>query len=241
MPHTANPRDVPHTNPLKVGGLIFDGLDQIDLTGPFEVLSKLSNTTIRLYGLTERPVHDMGGLTLTPDDVITKAPQLDVLIVPGGAGQEALMDDDDLLTWLRNQAQSAQWVFSVCTGALILGAAGLLVGRRATTHWASMELLPLFGAEPINERVVVDKNYLFAGGVTAGLDAALQLAELLRGPDEAQEIQLAMHYAPEPPFQSGSPDTAPAHIVRAVLDSARDLLQARRRTAQRIAPRLPAQ
>src|ERR1700736_2208955 len=127
---------------LQIGSLLFEGLDQIDLTGPFEVLSRIPNSTYRVYGKTADPVRDLKGLRLTPDAAISEAPQLDVLHVPGGFGQEALMEDADVLAWVRDQAAGARWVFSVRTGAFICGAAGLLKGRRATTHWASLHLLP---------------------------------------------------------------------------------------------------
>ena len=157
------------------------------------------------------------------------APQLDVLHVPGGFGQEALMEDAEVLGWIRRQAAGARSVFSVCTGALLCGAAGLLKGRRATTHWASFHLLPYFGAIPVNERVVVDGTWVFAAGVTAGIDGALRLAAELRGDDAAQAIQLYMVYAPEPPFDSGTPETAPA----AILAQARQSVPASPRNAKR--------
>jgi cyclohexyl-isocyanide hydratase len=151
---------IPHDTHLTIGSLLFDGLDQIDLTGPFEVLSRIPNSTYRLYGKTTEAVRDVKGLRLTPDAALADAPQLDVLHVPGGFGQEALMEDENLLAWIRQQAAGARSVFSVCTGALLLGAAGLLKGRRATTHWASFDLLFYFGAIPVNERVVVDGNWV---------------------------------------------------------------------------------
>jgi cyclohexyl-isocyanide hydratase len=137
--------------------------------------------------------------------------------VPGGFGQEALMDDEEVLGRIREQAAGACSIFSVCTGALICGAAGLLKGRRATTHWSALHLLPFFGAIPFNERVVVNGAWIFVAGVTAGIDGALRLAAELRGDKAAQAIQLRMVYAPEPPFDSGAPETAPP----AVLDEAR--------------------
>jgi cyclohexyl-isocyanide hydratase len=223
---------------LEIGSLVFDGMDQIDLTGPFEVLSRIPNSTYRLYGKTARAVRDIKGLRLIPDAELAAAPTLDVLHVPGGFGQEALMEDEVVLGWIRRQAAGARMVFSVCTGALLCGAAGLLMGRRATTHWASFHLLPLFGAIPVNERVVVDGNRVFAAGVTAGIDGALRLAAELRGVEAAQSIQLHMVYAPEPPFDSGTPETAPA----AVLDAARKAVAAitaqREATARRVAARL---
>jgi cyclohexyl-isocyanide hydratase len=223
---------------LSIGSLVFEGLDQIDLTGPFEVLSRIPNATYRLYGKTADPVRDLKGLRLAPDAAIVDAPQLDVLHVPGGFGQEALMDDQAVLDWIAGQAAGAHSVFSVCTGALLCGAAGLLKGRRATTHWASFHLLDYFGAIPVNERVVVDGSWVFAAGVTAGIDGALRLAAELRGAEVAQAIQLYMVYAPEPPFDSGTPERAP----KAILDSARrsvaGITAQREATARRVAARL---
>jgi cyclohexyl-isocyanide hydratase len=148
------------------------------------------------------------------------------------------MDDEDVLGWIRHQASGALCVFSVCTGALICGAAGLLKGRRATTHWASFHLLPSFGAIPVKERVVIDGNFVFAAGVTAGIDGALRVAADLRGDDAARSIQLYMEYAPEPPFDSGTPETAPQAILSAAKVSVQAITQQREQTAQRIARRL---
>ncbi|HZR74459.1 DJ-1/PfpI family protein [Bradyrhizobium sp.] len=228
----------PHDVHLQIGSLLFDDIDQIDLTGPFEVLSRIPNSTYRIYGKTARPVRDIKGLKLTPDASLAEAPPLDVLHVPGGFGQEALMEDEDVLGWIRQQASGACSIFSVCTGALLCGAAGLLKGRRATTHWASFHLLPSFGAIPVNERVVVDGSYVFAAGVTAGIDGALRLAAELRGDDVAQAIQLYMAYAPEPPFNSGTPETAPPAILRQARQSVRGMTERREATARRIAARL---
>src|SRR5579872_6497733 len=188
---------IPHDTHLQIGSLLFEGVDQIDLTGPFEVLSRIPNSTYRIYGKSAGPVRDLMGLRLQADASLGEAPPLDVLHIPGGFGQEALMEDEEVLGWIARQAVGARSVFSVCTGALLCGAAGLLRGRRATTHWASFHLLPLFGAIPVNQRVVVDGSYIFAAGVTAGIDGALRLAAELRGDDVAQAIQLYMAYAPE--------------------------------------------
>jgi cyclohexyl-isocyanide hydratase len=223
---------------LQIGSLLFEGVDQIDLTGPFEVLSRLPNATYRIYGKSAGPVRDLKGLRLTPDAAIADAPQLDVLHVPGGFGQEALMEDAEVLGWIAAQAAGAHRVFSVCTGALLCGAAGLLRGRRATTHWASFHLLPMFGAIPVNERVVLDGNWVFAAGVTAGIDGALRLAAELRGEDAAKAIQLYMAYAPEPPFDAGTPETAPAAILAQVRQSAAGITAQREATARRVAARL---
>ncbi|WP_041244627.1 DJ-1/PfpI family protein [Gloeobacter kilaueensis] len=226
---------IPDDTHLQIGSLLFEGLDQIDLTGPFEVLSRLPNSTYKIYARTAEPVRDLKGLRLVPDATLADAPQLDVLHIPGGFGQEALMDNDEVLGWIRQQAAGALSVFSVCTGALLCGAAGLLMGRRATTHWASFHLLPFFGAIPVNERVVVDGNWVFAAGVTAGIDGALRLAAELRGSEAAQLIQLGIAYAPEPPFNSGSPETAPAPILEQARQAVQDITARRERTARRIA------
>ncbi len=223
---------------LQIGSLLFEGLDQIDLTGPFEVLSRIPNSTYRLYGKTAAPVRDLKGLRLTPDAALEEAPPLDVLHVPGGFGQEALMEDEQVLGWLRRQAAGARSVFSVCTGALLCGAAGLLKGRRATTHWASFHLLPYFGATAVDERVVIDGDWIFAAGVTAGIDGALQLAANLRGEDAAKAIQLYMVYAPEPPFDSGTPASAPPEILAQARHAVAGITAQREATARRVAARL---
>jgi cyclohexyl-isocyanide hydratase len=229
---------IPLDTHLQIGSLLFDDIDQIDLTGPFEVLSRIPNSTYRIYGKTADAIRDLRGLRLTPDAALSEAPQLDVLHVPGGFGQEALMEDDEVLGWIAQQAAGARCVFSVCTGALLCGAAGLLRGRRATTHWASLHLLPLFGATAVNERVVIDGDWIFAAGVTAGIDGALRLAAELRGDDAAQAIQLYMAYAPEPPFNSGTPETAPPIILADARRSVAAITAQREATARRAAARL---
>jgi len=223
---------------LQIGSLLFEGLDQIDLTGPFEVFSRIPNSTYRVFGRTTAPVRDLRGLRLMADAALTEAPQLDLLHVPGGFGQEALMDDEDVLAWVRDQAAGVRCLFSVCTGALICGAAGLLKGRRATTHWASMHLLPFFGAIPVNKRVVTDGNLVCAAGVTAGIDGALQVAADLRGVEVAQAIQLGIAYAPEPPFNSGTPESAPPAVLERVQLSYQAVAEQREQTARRVAERL---
>ena len=223
---------------LQIGCLLFDGVDQIDLTGPFEVLARIPNSTYRIYAKSAKPARDVKGLRLTPDAVLSEAPQLDVLQVPGGPGQEALMDDEEVLGWIRRQAAGAKIVFSVCTGALICGAAGLLKGRRATSHWAAHHLLPFFGATPVNERVVIDGNMVFAAGVTSGIDGALRIAAMLRGDQAARAIQLYMQYAPEPPFDSGTPEKAPPELVAAARREVAAIMAQREETARRVAQRL---
>jgi cyclohexyl-isocyanide hydratase len=229
---------IPHDTHLLIGSLMFDEMDQIDLTGPFEVLSRVPNSTYRIFAKTVSPVRDLNGLRLIPDATLAEAPPLDVLHVPGGPGQEALMEDQEVIAWIQNQAAGARAIFSVCTGALLCGAAGLLKGRRATTHWSSLHLLPFFGAIPVNERVVMDANYVFAAGVTAGIDGALRLTAELRGDEAAQASQLDLVYAPEPPFNSGTPESAPPSIVEQARQSYREITAQREKTARRIAARL---
>ena len=218
---------------IEIGSLLFEGVDQTDLTGPFAVLSRLPGARHRLYASAINPVRDAAGLRLSPDATLDQAPRLDILHVPGGPGQEALMEDAAVLGWLRERAADARFVFSVCTGALLLGAAGLLRGRRATTHWCAHDLLPLFGAVVVAERVVADGRFLFAAGVTAGLDGALTLAGMLCGPEVAQRIQLELAYAPEPPFDSGRLQTAPAAVSAAVREAGAGLRRRREATVRR--------
>ena len=172
---------IPHEQHLHLGSLIFPEIDQTDFTGPFEVLSRIPNSTFHVLGKTREPIRDARGLILTPQETIAEAPPLDVICIPGGPGIRHLMEDETVLAFIRSQAAQAMYVFSICTGALICGAAGLLKNRRATTHWASFELLPYFGAIPVNERVVMDGNLISAAGVTAGIDGAFRVAALLRG------------------------------------------------------------
>lgn len=229
------PKPEAQTGHLVIGCLIYPRMDQIDFTGPFEVLSRIPDSTVYILSKTLSPVHDVQGLILTPDRIIADAPRLDVLLVPGGYGQQDLMDDDEVLSLIRRQADGGNVVFSVCTGALLCGAAGVLRGRQATTHWAAWNLLPYYGAIPARSRVVVDGNLVTAGGVTAGLDAALVVASLLRGDAIAQEIQLSIQYAPNPVFHSGTPDTAPAEVLQAFNKSYSAIAASRETEARRFA------
>lgn len=228
---------VPPEKHIVIGALLFPGLDQIDLTGPFEVLSMIPNSTLHVAAKTLDPVKDVHGLNLVADKTIADMPPLDVLLVPGGPGQQALMEDEETLAFLRKSAASGR-IFSVCTGALLCGAAGLLKGRRATTHWASHHLLSYFGATPVDQRVVIDGDWVFAAGVTSGIDGALHLAAMLRGQEVAEMIQLYMQYHPEPPFDSGTPDRAPAKVVADARERIAALTAERLETAKRIAARL---
>jgi cyclohexyl-isocyanide hydratase len=224
--------------PLAIGMLVYPRMDQIDFTGPFEVLSRMPDAAVHVIGLDCQPVRDAFGLILTPECALDEAPPADLLHVPGGPGQQDLMECEPLLSLIRSQMESGRYVFSVCTGALLCGAAGILKGRRATTHWAAFELLPYFGAIPVNARVVVDGELITAAGVTAGIDGALTVAALLRGEEIAQGIQLAMEYAPDPPFHAGTPLEAPPQIHDAVAGRFRELTAARTATARQVAARL---
>lgn len=214
---------------MEIGALIFPDIDQMDFTGPFEVLSRLPGAHIHVIAKERAPLRDVAGLILTPTTTLTEAPVLDVLLVPGGRGQMALMHDDEVLSFV---AKPRPWILSVCTGALICGAAGLLRGKRATTHWNSHHLLSYFGATPTNERVVIDGNLITTAGVSAGIDGALRLAAMLSNEAVAQRIQLEMQYAPEPPFGPASPE-----ILESARQAVSKLTAARLQAAQRVAAR----
>jgi len=231
--HTTSP-----SAPLSVGMVLFPGLTQLDLTGAYEVLARMPNTRVRLVASTLEPVRSEWGLTISPDATFDDAPALDVLCVPGGWGVNGRLDDEELLGFLRTRADHARYITSVCSGALLLGAAGLLRGYRATTHWLSLDLLPLLGAEAVRQRVVRDRNRITGAGVAAGIDFGLVLAAEIFGPATAQRIQLAIEYAPAPPFDSGSPDTAPDEIRHALGRDSRDALAQRRALVEAAARRL---
>jgi cyclohexyl-isocyanide hydratase len=201
---------------IRIGLLLFADLTQLDLTGPYEVFRAVPGVTTLLLAKTLEPVRAATGLRILPDTTLAACPPLDVVCVPGGPGVNAAMEDGEILGFLRGQAAGARYVTSVCTGALVLGAAGLLRGRRATTHWAVHDLLAAFGAVPAPGRVVRDGNLVTGGGVTAGLDFALEVVAELFGALVAQAVQLQIEYAPAPPFDAGSPGTAPAEVLETV-------------------------
>lgn len=232
---SARNRPALQSNHLTIGCLIFPRMDQIDFTGPFEVLSRIPDSSLHVIAKTKSPVRDIQGLILTPEMSIAEAPELDVLLVPGGFGQQQLMNDEEVLSLIRDHFSAGRLVFSICTGALLCGAAGVLRDRQATTHWAAWNLLPSYGAIPVRSRVVVDGNMVTAAGVTAGLDAALVFASLLRGDAIAQEIQLSIQYAANPVFHSGTPETAPAEVLQAFNESYSAIAESREAEARRFA------
>lgn len=203
---------------MHIGMLLFPGLTQLDLTGPFEVLHRIPGATVHLVWKDTQPVRADSGLGLLPTTTLADCPPLDVVMVPGGFGQIALMEDEAILTWLRAQAAHAKYMTAVCTGTLLLGGAGLLDGYRATTHWAFTELLSDYGAIFTPGRVVEDRDRITGGGVSAGIDFALLLAARLANEQVAKAIQLGIEYNPAPPFAAGHPDVADPELVALVLD-----------------------
>ncbi|WP_343552985.1 DJ-1/PfpI family protein [Pantoea sp.] len=226
------------TSPLNIGFLLFPNLTQLDLTGPWEVFARMPNVNNYLIWKNRQPVMSDRGMAIVPTMTFNECPQLDLICIPGGPGQIALMDDVETLDFIRRMAENAQWVTSVCTGSLVLGAAGLLQGYRATSHWGSLDQLSLLGATPVAERVVRDRNRITGAGVTSGIDFALTVAETLFGRDVAENIQLQMEYDPAPPFNSGSPRSASAErLVQAKLQM-HDFIARRRLATEMAAERL---
>jgi cyclohexyl-isocyanide hydratase len=223
---------------LAVGLLLFPNLTQLDLTGPYEVFARTPGCTVHVVWKTTAPVKSDRGLALVPTTTFADCPQLDILCVPGGPGQVALMEDAEVLGFLRQQAAAARYVTSVCTGSLVLGAAGLLKGYRATTHWMSHDQLSLLGAIPVDERIVIDRNRITGGGVTAGIDFALAVVGKILGPEAAQAIQLQIEYNPAPPFDAGHPRTAPVALVEKTRAGARPFQEKRRAVTENAAKAL---
>jgi cyclohexyl-isocyanide hydratase len=223
---------------MNVVMLLFPKLTQLDLTGPFEVFSRFKELQLHLVWKTTEAVNDASGLRILPTATFEDAPQADILFVPGGPGQLALMNDAPTLSFLKRQAAQAQYVTSVCTGSLVLAATGLLTGYRATCHWLSLPQLSHFGAEPVAERVVVDRNRVTGGGVTSGIDIALTLCAAIVGEERAKLAQLTMEYDPHPPFNSGSPAVADAALVARIRNSAAEFQQRREDAAKAAAKSL---
>ena len=197
------------STPLQIGLVLFPRVTQLDFTGPLQVFSSVPGAKVHLIWKRIEPVESDSVLTLTPTTTFADCPQLDVICVPGGFGTDDMVNDEEMLDFLRRQAKAAKYITSVCTGSLVLGAAGLLKGYRATTHWSAMDLLAAFGAVPTKTRVCVDRTRITGGGVTAGIDFALTLVSIMVDRPAAEMIQLRLEYNPAPPFDSGSPDSAP--------------------------------
>lgn len=206
-----------------LGFVLYPGFTALDFIGPFEVLSRLPGHTSIVIAETKATVPaEQGPVQVGPEFTFDDAPSFDLVLVPGGPGQRAQMGNEAMRSYLRKAADTATWTTSVCTGALLLGDAGLLEGKRATTHWLAFDALKDLGATPVAERVVRDGNIITAAGVSAGIDLALTLAAELSGELIAQTIQLGIEYDPQPPFDSGSPAKAPADIVQLMRGAARD-------------------
>lgn len=223
---------------LQIALLIFPKMTQLDMTGPFEVFARLPNTKVHVVWKRMEPVVSDVGLTVMPTTSCAECPQVDVICIPGGPGQIDLMEDREIIDFVRRQGENARYVTSVCTGALVLGAAGLLRGYKAATHWASMDNLEHFGAIPTNVRVCIDRNRITGGGVTAGIDFGLTVASLLADRTTAEKIQLYMEYNPSPPFNAGAPDTAPPEVLAAFREMAKPMLTRRKEVTLRVADAL---
>ena len=202
---------------MQIAILIFDKLTALDAIGPYEVLRSVPGWEVRFVGPVKGPVRaDSGSLGLSADYGLDEVTEPDIVLVPGGEGNRPLMSDETVLSWLRAVDAGTKWTTSVCTGSLVLGAAGLLEGKRATSHWIYLERLRELGADPVGGRFVVDGKTITAAGVSAGIDMALHLVSLEAGPEVAQAIQLGIEYDPQPPFDAGSPEKAPAPVVETV-------------------------
>ena len=223
---------------LQIGLLLFPKLTQLDLTGPLQVFASLPGANVHLIWKRIEPVPSDSVLMLLPTVTFADCPQLDVICVPGGIGTDDLVNDQETLDFLRAQAAGAKYVTSVCTGSLVLGAAGLLEGYRAATHWTAMDYLPLFGATPARTRVCVDRNRVTGGGVTAGIDFALTLVSILADRQTAEAIQLRLEYNPAPPFDAGSPDTAPPEVLARLQATIAKIKPRREEALNRAAARL---
>lgn len=223
---------------MTFGMVVYPGVTALDAVGPFEVLSRLPEARVCWLG-PSGGVTAQNGLRLGVDAALDAAPPLDVVCVPGGPGLGEALEDAVLREFLQRQAEMATWLAGVCTGSLLLGAAGLLRGYRATTHWRYHDCLADQGAIPVRKRVVVDRNRITAAGVSAGIDMGLFLAALLAGERAAQKIQLQIEYDPHPQFQSGSPERADPELVEALEEETAGLFTERRALIRRLAAELP--
>ncbi len=199
---------------MQIAILLYDRFTALDAVGPYEVLVRMPDTTVVFVSERPGPVRaDTGMLALTADAALADVPHPDIVLVPGGPGQDDQMSDGAVHQWLRAADAASSWTSSVCTGSLILAAAGLLAGRRATSHWLALDELHQFGVTPVSQRVVMDGKFITAAGVSAGIDMALGLAGRIGGKDLAQAIQLGIEYDPQPPYRAGSPGKAPPDLV----------------------------
>jgi cyclohexyl-isocyanide hydratase len=228
------------TSTLQIGILFFPNVTQLDAMGPAQVLSRLPGAKMHMIWKTRDPVTTDSGFAVLPTTTFADCPQLDVICVPGGVGQVALMNDLETLAFLRHQAEGARFITSVCTGSLVLAAAGLLKGYRSACHWSVRDELAAFGAIPVAERVVRDRNRLSGGGVTAGIDFGLTLAAELAGEQVARAIQLMMEYDPNPPFDSGSPEKAGPELVALYKQRTAGMMDQRREANRMAAERVAA-
>jgi cyclohexyl-isocyanide hydratase len=226
------------TEALQIGILFFPNVTQLDAMGPAQVLSRLPGAKMHMIWKSRDPVPTDSGFSVLPTTTFADCPQLDVICVPGGAGQVALMNDEETLAFLRRQAEGARYITSVCTGSLVLAAAGLLKGYRSACHWSVRDELAAFGAVPVAERVVRDRNRLSGGGVTAGIDFGLTLAAELAGEQVAKAIQLMMEYDPKPPFDSGSPEKAGTELVALYKQRTAGMMDQRREANRTAAARV---
>ncbi|POX38084.1 glutamine amidotransferase [Streptomyces sp. Ru73] len=211
---------------MQIAILLYDRFTALDAVGPYDTLGRLPGSETVFVAERTGPVrNDSGGLALVADAALEEVTAPDILVVPGGPGQSDLMADGPLHEWLRTVDAATTWTTSVCTGSLLLAAAGLLAGRRATSHWLALDQLKEYGAEPTGERVVIDGKYVTAAGVSSGIDMGLTLLGRLHGDELAQTVQLAVEYDPQPPYDSGSPEKAPAAVVAALRDRSRFVLK----------------
>lgn len=215
---------------MQIAIVAYEKMAALDAIGPFEVFAHLPDATVRWVGLEPgvvRTEEGKGGVGINVDAAIEDVAAPDIIVVPGGNGEHALRTNDRFISWLRAVHETSQWTTSVCTGSLLLGAAGLLKGKRATSHWLALDELAKFGAEPTGERVVIDGKIVTGAGVSAGIDMALTLTGLIAGADVAQTIQLGIEYDPQPPYDAGSPQKAPESSVNYLRDSSRFVLTGR--------------
>ncbi|MFI2203494.1 DJ-1/PfpI family protein [Streptomyces sp. NPDC020192] len=199
---------------MQIAIVLYDRFTALDAVGPYETLGRLPDAETVFVAERTGPVrNETGNLALTADRTLAEVPSPDIVVVPGGPGQTPQMENEALLAWLRTADATSTWTTSVCTGSLLLAAAGLLKGRRATSHWLALDVLEQYGAEPTGERVVFDGTYVTAAGVSSGIDMGLTLLGRIAGDEHAQAVQLLTEYDPQPPYDAGSPQKAPAHLV----------------------------